>query len=357
MRLMMLMIWMALFWSFLPPVSAAAEQEAKTRLVLFTYAGEINSLPPGKRIRVWLPFPPSNEAQTVKLVRQQLPATPVQHRELTHNNRILYFEAKADRQGKVPFSLTYRVKRKEIRSPVPARESDLERFLRADRLVPVSGKPLELLRGKQLPPDDWGKARFLYDLVEKHMRYSKEGSGWGSRRCRLGVHPWSGQLHRFSQPVYLAGPGAQDTCQVRYRLSPAARTRRRRNPRLPLLGLFPDSRQRLDSGGYFRSRQKPQTARLLLRQHHRESDRFQRRPRPDPRPETIGQAAELFRLSLCGDRRQTVGRRASHLAFFRTRTCRSDCGGLAGNAASFFQLAERTHFCEITLTGLCRSTC
>jgi transglutaminase-like putative cysteine protease len=46
--------------------------------------------------------------------------------------------------------------------------------------VPIAGKPLELLKGKPLPSDEFAAARVLYDLVNNHMRYSKEGTGWGN---------------------------------------------------------------------------------------------------------------------------------------------------------------------------------
>src|SRR5205807_3271527 len=39
--------------------------------------------------------------------------------------------------------------------------------------------PLELIRGKELPKDQTAAARVLYDTVNGHMRYSKEGTGWG----------------------------------------------------------------------------------------------------------------------------------------------------------------------------------
>src|SRR5262249_7970318 len=55
----------------------------------------------------------------------------------------------------------------------------MKRFLEADAMVPVDGKPLELIKGKKLPDDPMAKARTLYDVVNHHMRYSKEGVGWG----------------------------------------------------------------------------------------------------------------------------------------------------------------------------------
>src|SRR5262249_8495557 len=55
----------------------------------------------------------------------------------------------------------------------------IDRFLEADKLVPISGKPLELLKDKKLPEDQFASARELYDVVNQHMKYSKEGKGWG----------------------------------------------------------------------------------------------------------------------------------------------------------------------------------
>src|SRR5262249_4362120 len=55
----------------------------------------------------------------------------------------------------------------------------LARFLQPDAKVPIEGKPLTLLQGRRLPMDQVAAARILYDLVNGHMRYSKEGTGWG----------------------------------------------------------------------------------------------------------------------------------------------------------------------------------
>src|SRR5207248_8815115 len=64
--------------------------------------------------------------------------------------------------------------------PVSESESRLARLLEPDAKVPVGGRPLELLKGKQLPSDQVELGRLLYDVVNGHMRYSKEGKGWGN---------------------------------------------------------------------------------------------------------------------------------------------------------------------------------
>jgi transglutaminase-like putative cysteine protease len=51
-------------------------------------------------------------------------------------------------------------------------------YLSADALVPTSGKPLKLLP-MELKKDKRDLARQLYDLVDGHVTYKKEGVGWG----------------------------------------------------------------------------------------------------------------------------------------------------------------------------------
>ena len=62
----------------------------------------------------------------------------------------------------------------------------MKRFLKADRLVPVEGKPIEEivsklagLKDKELPKDQTAAAKMFYEAVNDHMKYSKDGTGWG----------------------------------------------------------------------------------------------------------------------------------------------------------------------------------
>jgi transglutaminase-like putative cysteine protease len=161
-----------------PGVRAASDAPAKGRTFLFTYQAAATGLRPGETARIWVPVPPSNEDQDVHLVREQLPAEGRYGREAEYGNRLLYLEAPANDDGKVPLSLTYRVRRREV-SEEDGGTRVAERFLQPDALVPVGGKPLTLLAGKDLPRDQFEAGKFLYDLVDAHMRYSKEGTGWG----------------------------------------------------------------------------------------------------------------------------------------------------------------------------------
>jgi transglutaminase-like putative cysteine protease len=162
------------------PLSAfAAEKEPRSRTFEFIYSGTVTGLSAGAEARVWLPIPPSNTDQTVKIIAQDLPAKGAVDREPLYGNRVLYFQAKANQDGEIPFTVKYLVTRNEVTARPIEEGEPLERFLQADALVPLEGKPLELIKDRTLPKEATDAARLFYDIVNKHMRYSKEGTGWG----------------------------------------------------------------------------------------------------------------------------------------------------------------------------------
>jgi transglutaminase-like putative cysteine protease len=152
------------------------------REFLFTYAATVTGLEPGQVARIWLPVPPNNEEQSITIVKESLPAPGRAETEPKYGNRILYVEARAGRDGSVPVAVTYKVNRKEVTADLQGKApltEDLAAWLRPDAKVPVDGKPLKLIEGKPLPMDQTELARVIYDIVNSHMRYSKEGTGWG----------------------------------------------------------------------------------------------------------------------------------------------------------------------------------
>lgn len=152
--------------------------KTNSRDFLFHYQASLHGFPPGKVVRIWVPVPSSNEEQEVSLGKQLIPGKPVLGRENRFGNRILYTEADANEEGKIHLSMDYKVRRFEVKGGNGAGKDD-DKFLLPDALVPSSGKPLEMLRNRQLPAERVEIARNLYDLVNSHMRYSKEGVGWG----------------------------------------------------------------------------------------------------------------------------------------------------------------------------------
>jgi transglutaminase-like putative cysteine protease len=171
----------AILLSALPLQVVAEDAPARKRVFTFTYAGTVTGLTPGQKARVWLPVPPSTGDQQVKLEAQDLPAEAKDTRDAEYGNAILYFEAPADRDGTVTFARTYQVTRHELRGAQQGKDDDalVKRFLEPDKLVPIQGKPLGLLKDESLPTDPAGQAKVLFEVVNRHMTYDKSGTGWG----------------------------------------------------------------------------------------------------------------------------------------------------------------------------------
>jgi uncharacterized protein (TIGR03000 family) len=167
-----------------PPTGS--NQKEKSRTFLFTYTATVTDLLPGKLARIWVPVPPSTPQQDVTIVSKGLPAEGKIEKDKLYGNKILYVEAKADKDGKIPLQITYKVTRREVKTAGGAkvfkpaeREELIERFLEPDAKVPITGKPLELIKGKDLPKDQVEVGKVLYDVVNHHMKYDKSKPGWG----------------------------------------------------------------------------------------------------------------------------------------------------------------------------------
>ena len=168
----------------LPPLAAAREpaKEGKSRTFRLTYAGTITGLEPGKVVSVWLPVPQSSEDQDV-VIEKRFPQGVTETREPLYGNKMFYFEARAREDGTIPYEVASRVTRREVRGATDMKGGNPERvsrFLQPDDLVPIGGKPLELIKGKKLPDDPMEKAKTFYEVVNNHMTYGKpEGKPWG----------------------------------------------------------------------------------------------------------------------------------------------------------------------------------
>lgn len=164
-------------------VSTLKHDEAVRRFT-FEYSGKAIGLKPQSYVRVWLPVPATNRHQCVSTVATRFPAEPRRTSEPRYGNRIVYFETKAPKSGEVEFSVTYEVTRAEVKALSKSGEKldaeDQRAFLKPNRLVPTTGRPLELLRGMTAPTGQMELGRFLYDRVDTHMKYDKSQPGYGN---------------------------------------------------------------------------------------------------------------------------------------------------------------------------------
>jgi len=152
----------------------------------FSYSASWQGLPVHKKVRIWIPVPANSTVQQVRLLRGEFRgATQETGRvavEATNGNLIRYAECLPDADGKISLQFDYRITRREVLGSIPLTEEDtkrLPRLLQADTLVPIRGKPLDLLVGKSIPENPLERGRMLYNLVLGHVRYYKQGQGWG----------------------------------------------------------------------------------------------------------------------------------------------------------------------------------
>jgi transglutaminase-like putative cysteine protease len=158
----------------------------RTRSFQLDYGATLTDLPVDARVRVWLPVPQSNDHQDVRPLESVLPSKGTVNIEPVYGNRILHFESQAAASGRLSFSTSYQVHRREVRGLDG--ESDLrnlsaserEQFLAANAKVPLEGKPLNLLEGIQFPRGPLAVARTLYERVDDHVRYDKSQPGYGN---------------------------------------------------------------------------------------------------------------------------------------------------------------------------------
>jgi transglutaminase-like putative cysteine protease len=180
---------MALAFYELP---AAGQAVASSRHFQFTYSFTIKDLTPAqKKVRVWVPLPPSDAHQTVELKKVDGPVRLKETHGPVYGNRFLYGEIHHPKTATLEFSIVYDVTRREYSQGNLAALMEYDKppehppqvmvnYLQADRLVPVTGKLKDLAdtnsQGNHGPVS---KAYGLYDYVFHNMRYDKTGTGWG----------------------------------------------------------------------------------------------------------------------------------------------------------------------------------
>ena len=149
----------------------------------FNYGAKILGVPAGATVKVWLPVAQSSPQQTVELADKTTPSD-LQINPDSYGNKIGFFEVQQKAADEaIDFSLQYDVNRKQAgldESEKTLDESESEQFLNANRLVPKTGKPLELLADRSVPEDPQAAGKLLYSIVEDHMKYDKSKPGYGN---------------------------------------------------------------------------------------------------------------------------------------------------------------------------------
>lgn len=170
--------------------AAASDQPGSERSFIFHYNAVVSDMPAGShRVEVWIPLPKSDSNQVIEHLSVAAPGRYTVHTDPERRNSILHFSSAPPADGRLSFALTFRVLRREtglVADPRPPGN----RFLAANRLVPLSGPILDLARqATQGKNSDLEKARAIYDFVTSYMTYDKTGAGWGRgdalRACEI----------------------------------------------------------------------------------------------------------------------------------------------------------------------------
>jgi transglutaminase-like putative cysteine protease len=163
----------------------------QTRRFAFHYKFRVKDLKPTgdaeqDQVRVWLPVPSTDDSQTVQRLPDVAPATIETKRETAAGNQYAYLQLPIPESGEFTVDLPYEIERREVRTagkPGDAQpeldEATRAQLLAATKLVPTTGKPLELIKEVKLADEPIARARQLYNVVDKHVVYKKEGTGWG----------------------------------------------------------------------------------------------------------------------------------------------------------------------------------
>jgi hypothetical protein len=165
----------------------------KSRSFTFHYRFKVKDLKPAEDaassvVRVWLPSASASDEQDAKRLEAVVPGELTENTDEQFGNRILFFETKIPESGEFSVDVPYEITRREVlRGQLPTVDPVAEKldetrrkfFLRADAMVPTAGKPLKLLDMVDLLQDKFACARQIYDIVDNHVAYKKEGTGWG----------------------------------------------------------------------------------------------------------------------------------------------------------------------------------
>src|SRR5262249_15678458 len=121
-----------------------------TRVFEFTYKAEIPQAPPGTRsLKIWLPYPRSDENQEIIDLQVSGPQGATVYTEPRFGNSVLYLALDGPGSSPVAITLKFKVRRSEYlrkdfgrMKQVAAGPLDpaVEEFLNPDKLVPIDGR-------------------------------------------------------------------------------------------------------------------------------------------------------------------------------------------------------------------------
>ncbi len=169
-------------------VGTAWAEMGKVREFELTYAATVERIPDGaKEVDIWIPFPVSDEHQSVEVSVDSPYATKVE-KEAEFGNSMLHIRLESPKERAINLGLKVKVRRSgysrtdfgQAKPKLAGVTPELEQWLQGDELVPLSERiraiAVEVTKDRKT---DAEKARAIYNYVIDNMKYDKTGSGWG----------------------------------------------------------------------------------------------------------------------------------------------------------------------------------
>ncbi|MBX7166834.1 MAG: transglutaminase domain-containing protein [Pirellulales bacterium] len=171
--------------------NVVAAELPQVRHLSIHFKCELDELPPdAKVVDLWVPVPPTNERQTIKLLNEDQLAGGQFTQDKTFRNRLYYrrFDA-TDRDRPLQVELIYEVEVHEATVPaakqlISTRDdvptADFAPYLRDTNKIPIEGKITELALNIDLPKGEPLRAgRAIYDYLVDTMKYNYLARGAG----------------------------------------------------------------------------------------------------------------------------------------------------------------------------------
>lgn len=164
---------------------AGAVQAGDTRTFEFTYRMLAGEFPGNEAVDIYVPLPTEDDSQRILEhgIRSSLPGEV--GLETRHGNRYYHIHRPANINNPIDAELRWTVQRRVVTSDAgPLSDADRERYLAANRLVPVGHTVLdpilEEIRAARADESPAATARAIYDWVVDNVEYKKVGTGWGN---------------------------------------------------------------------------------------------------------------------------------------------------------------------------------
>ena len=178
--------------ALLPLAATAAEERTFT----IRYRATVGPLPAGQGpVDVWVPLPEKTDAQDILALKVESALPGKEATEPRFGNKFWHGHMDKSDGKPVDVTVTATVVRRALQGPLGKEgpqsysadeNSKFEKYLQADKRVPLKGGPIEKidaeitqkLGDKAADPEQM--ARAIYEYVVDNMEYKKVGTGWGN---------------------------------------------------------------------------------------------------------------------------------------------------------------------------------